>query len=198
MTEEQIDKIVSYSKGTITENQLIQEEGEFATSLLIHYLNDKNSSNLRQLIVCESVGLKSSPKKLGYDGDGTFDEVKPKNIDSSTNKKLDAGGNYTDITWKRHKKYIEDNSIIHIGGFIDGRLMYILRVPYRDLSKHFESILEKKLPNGDMPNRYIRSAQFNFKHLKSCPNLTIEFIRNDIDLYRSKIHKGLYNYIKEK
>jgi hypothetical protein len=194
-----LNLITEYSKGNISKDEIVEQKGEYYSELLDSYLNDLNSSRLRQDITCHVLGLKVNNNKLGYDSDGSNDEVKPKNISSKSVKKnkLDCGGGYSDLTHKRHKKYIIDNAIIHSAGFIDGHLMYIIKVPYVDLQEHFQRILDDKLPNGDLPNRYVRSASFGFKQIKECPNVEIEFVRNDIENYNSFINKELYNYIKE-
>lgn len=192
MTNQLIDTITSYSKG-ISKNQ--DQYPQMFLELVDFYLNDKNSSSLRQIITCEVIGIKSNPNKLGYDGEDGKEEVKPKNITSKSNKKLDGGGNYTDLTFKRHWKYVEDNPNIHVSGFIDGLLMYILRVPYNDLQDHFHTKLLKKFPNGDVTGSYLRSATFTFKNLKTCPNLSKEFVRNNLSDYSDFFQKDLYTYL---
>jgi hypothetical protein len=75
-------------------------------------------------------------------------------------------------------------------------LMYILKVPYQDLQNHFNNKLVKKFPNGDVVGSYLRSATFNFKNLKTCPNLTVEFVRDNLDNYTKFFQKDLFNYLK--
>jgi hypothetical protein len=196
MSENLIKLVTEYSKGSITKNFINHKYNSIMMDLMELYLNDKNSSTLRQIITCEVIGIKSNPNKLGYDGYESKDEIKPKNIGSDSKKKLDAGGNYTDLTFKRHNKYIEDNPNIHVSGFIDGLLMYVLKIPYNNLQNHFYSKLVKKFPNGDVTGSYLRSATFNFNNLKLCPELTIEFVRNDLDNYTKFFQKDLFNYLK--
>lgn len=198
MKKEHLTLITEYSKGIVSREQLVEEKGQYYSDLLDSYLNDLNSSRLRQDITCHVIGLKTNNNKLGYDSDDSYDEIKPKNVSSTKTKKtkLDCSGSYSDLTHKRHHKYISDNAMIHSSGFVDGKLMYIIKVPYVDLAPHFQRILNDKLPDGDLPNRYVRSASFGFKQIKECPNVEVEFIRNDIDDYSSFINKELYNYIK--
>ena len=202
MDKEDLDLITEYSKGTLSKASLIKKRGKHYTNLVDIYLNDLNSSKLRQDVVCNILGMKISNNKLGYDSEGSNDEVKPKNISStSKNKsknKLNCVGNYSDLTHKRHKKYVEDNAIIHSAGFIDGQLMYIIKIPYIGIESHFQKTLNEKLPDGDLPNRYVRSASFGFKEIKNCQTVEIEFVRENVDDYSSFIVKELYNYIKEK
>ena len=201
MNKEHLNLITKYSKGIIDKQTLFNDKGQFYCELLDSYLNDLNSSKLRQDIVCNILGLSPNDSKLGYDSEGSNDEIKPKNISSNsktkTKSKLDCGGNYSDLTHKRHNKYIEDNAIIHSAGFIDGQLIYVIKVSYIELSGHFQKLLNNKLPDGDLPNRYVRSASFGFKQIKECSNVEIEFVRGDIENYSSFILNELYTYLKQ-
>jgi hypothetical protein len=197
--EKTVNEIVSeYSNGNVELDGIEIKKSHFI-ELLTKYLNDKNSSTLRQDIMCEVAGVKSNPNKLGYDGDGTADEMKPKNVDTTNpkSKKLDGGGNYSDMTHKRHEAFCEQNAVIHIGGFVDGKHIYQFKVPYNDLSDYFKSKLNDHLPHGDVSNRYLRSMTFSLRQLKKCENVQLEFISQDIDEYRGYMTKTLYTYLKE-
>lgn len=200
MTKEHLSIITEYSKGAVTKESLIESYGINYVELLELYLNDLNSSRLRQDITCYVLGLDSNENKLGYDSTTSNDEVKPKNISSKKDKikKLDGGGNYSDLTHRRHEKYLSDNANINVSGFVDGRLMYILKVPYSDLQTHFKRQLDYKLPSGDVSGVYVRSAQFSFTQIKECPNASVVFVRDDIENYYSYIKEDLYYYIKDK
>jgi len=62
------------------------------TDMLKAYMNDKNSSTLREKITLKIAGYESTDKKLGYDGfkkyngKTIFSEVKPKNVYTENNK----------------------------------------------------------------------------------------------------------------
>jgi hypothetical protein len=193
------DVITNFSIGKITKEEIIQEYNEMFFKLLTLYLNDKNSSTLRQIITCEVIGIKSNENKLGYDGDGTNDEVKPKNVNSNFKKGkkvvLNGNGNYSDITHARHKKYINDDVSIHVSGFVDGNLLYIIKVPYRSMSDLFKNKLNIHLPNGDEPSKYVRSVSFTFTNYKNCEGVKIEFIRDNIEDYIQFINKNFYIYL---
>lgn len=195
MNKSQLKTIKNYSQGLISIDQLKESVGDFGTNILLEYLNDKNSSNLRQIVVCETIGLVNNINKMGYDSHNSNDEIKPKNLSSLQKKRLDAGGNYSDLTWKRHYKYIEDNVHIHVAGFIDGNLIFIIKFPYRDLSLHFERLLRIKFPNGDKKGYYLRTAAFSFHTIKNSANLQIEFIRKDLHAYVNHIQNDLYDFL---
>jgi hypothetical protein len=197
MKEELLNLIVLYSKGELSKENIIQAYGQMMMDLLEIYINDSNSSTLREAITCKVVGLESTGKKLGYDSKLTNEEVKPKNIKTGDKKKLDAHGNYSDLTHRRHKKYIEDNVIIHMSGFVNGFLIYIIKVSYRDLAPYFQNMLDKQLPNGDETNKYLRTAYFMFNVIKDMPSLEIEFLRNDFNEYKSFFQKDFFTYLQE-
>lgn len=185
--------LVEYSSGTITSKQIKENYGNLS-ELIDMYFNDKNSSTLRQMVSCELAGLKTNPNKLGYDSVGTNDEIKPQNTQSKS-KKLNGGGNYTDLTHKRHEKYVLDDVKIHSSGFVNGQLIFMIKIPYVELQSHFKNILNEKLPNGDEKNRYVRTAQFSYTHYKNCQNVEVEFVREDIYTFKEYINKDLFNFL---
>ena len=108
-----------------------------------------------------------------------------------------VAGNYSDMTLKRNDNFINDNAIIHIGGFVDGKLAYQFKVPYVGLSDHFKKQLDKRLPDGDKPNHYLRSMNFSLPALKLCENVELEFLTPNIDEYSGFMTKTLYTYLKK-
>jgi hypothetical protein len=172
---------------------------EIFLELMTKYFNDKNSSTLREEVMCYISGQEPNPNKLGYDGKGTVAEKKPKNYDTTNPKakKLSGAGNYSDMTLKRNDNFINDNAIIHIGGFVDGKLAYQFKVPYVGLSDHFKKQLDKRLPDGDKPNHYLRSMNFSLPALKLCENVELEFLTPNIDQYSGFMTKTLYTYLKK-
>jgi hypothetical protein len=172
---------------------------EIFIELMTKYFNDKNSSTLREEVMCYISGYEPNPDKLGYDGKGTVAENKNKNYDTTNpkSKKLSGAGNYSDMTLKRNDNFINDNAIIHIGGFVDGKLAYQFKVPYVGLSDHFKKQLDKRLPDGDKPNHYLRSMNFSLPALKLCENVELEFLTPNIDQYSGFMTKTLYTYLKK-
>jgi hypothetical protein len=165
--------------------------------LISKYFNDKNSSTLREEVMCYITGNEPNDNKLGYDGKNTNDENKPKNYDTTNpkSKKLNGSGNYSDMTHKRNENFINDDAIIHIGGFVDGKVIYQVKVPYSSLSEHFKKQLDKRLPDGDKPNQYLRSMNFSLPALKECSNVEVEFLSPNINEYRGFMAKTLYDYL---
>jgi hypothetical protein len=192
------DIIVKYSHNDTEFTSLEIDEGHFM-ELLKKYLNDKNSSTLRQDIMCEVAGLIPNSDKLGYDAEDSVSEMKPKNIDTTNPKakKLDGRGNYSDMTFKRHTTFCDQDAQIHIGGFVDGKQVFQFKVPYREMSHHFENQLKKRLPNGDQPTQYLRTMNFSLTQIKQCNNVVLTYLTQDLEDYRGYMSKTLYIYLTE-
>jgi hypothetical protein len=197
MNKELLSVIVLYSKGELTKETIVETHGEMFMSLLELYINDSNSSTLREAVTCNVVGLEHTGKKKGYDSKLTKEEVKPRNIQKGGKKTLDGWGNYSDLTHKRHNKYVNDDVTIHISGFVDGFLMYVLKLKYVDLIQYFQNMLDRDLPNGDQKNKYVRTAYFTFNNIKDMPSLEIEFLKNNINEFERFFQKDFFNYLNQ-
>lgn len=108
--------------------------GAFA-EVLTRYANDVNSSALRELITMLQAGYQPQPPgmKLGHNGvttEGIPVEVKPVNIRSGSDNKLNGGGNFSDFTYERLDAYGADRLVMLVSGFVDGRLLYILQFSF--------------------------------------------------------------------
>lgn len=68
-----------------------------------------------------------------------------------------------------------------VSGFVDGKLIYILEFPFleRAFVQKLHQQLKKRLPDGDKPNEYVRSANFNYSDFIDSPNLKIVFCDKD-------------------
>ena len=101
LNQNNIKKITRYVIGEITELG-----DELYTNLALSYLNDKNSSTLREAITADVCGYEWISEKLGYDAIDTsnnkFKEIKPK----SNWVKYSGNGNFSDLNRKRLIKMI--------------------------------------------------------------------------------------------
>ncbi|MDR2860597.1 MAG: hypothetical protein LBV66_02045 [Elusimicrobiota bacterium] len=188
------------------------------SDLLTLYINDKNSSTIREFITVSLAGYKHSIEKIGFNGfkqdsigKAINCEAKPKNfstqdfldyknkIKKTRPSNLDGGGNFTDYTWARFKK--DKNTALNMlmSGFVDGQLIYILEVPFNENAflDNLEKQLERKFPKGDEKNNYLKNAHFNFSHYKGSAKLKIIFVLSQEQLVKFKdyIKKDLYEYL---
>jgi hypothetical protein len=190
-----------YSIGDISKITHLNNEvkGVLLISLLGEMSNDKNSSSFREGVTLSVLGVKQSNNKLGYDSDEYPIEVKPKNITLLSDNKFDGSGNFSDFTWKRHKKYYDDDVKMVVSGFLDGKLMFLLSFKYKsnDFINKIEDQLTKQLPNGDEINRYVRNVKFSYIHFKDSETFKIEFISPIISDYEHKFTKPFFKVITE-
>ena len=183
--------------------------------LLTMYINDKNSSTLREYITTIIAGYTYHTQKLGYNeykqvgiGEGSeYCEVKPKNINKNDkkDKKLSGDGNFTDYTWDRFERDYNANLNMLISGFIDGKLIYVIEFPFKntDFCNRLKTQLEKKFLNkirkeGD----YLRSCSFSFKDYIYSDDFKIKFLLNKKELkeyenfINNKFYQELIKYAK--
>ena len=174
------------------------------------YMNDKNSSTLREKITLKTAGYTSTDKKIGYDGfkENTgkkiVSEVKPKNVDTENNKviktpqKHDGSGNFTDYTFARFERDKKENPNMLISGFVDGILIFVLEFPFNFsyFTNQLYISLKKRFPQGDISGEYLRSAGFNFKSYKNCKELkVIDLNTNELKNNRDNFSKSFYEFL---
>jgi hypothetical protein len=181
--------------------------------LLTTYYNDVNSSTMRELVVAVLAGYEPSSEKLGYNGfrhntlTGAIEhcEIKPKNYrtDSTAKNpgKLNGGGNFSDYTWERFRKHQEEKPNMLVAGFVDGRLIYVFEFSFDEQS--FTSLLrvklERDLPDGDKPRRYVRSAEFSLKHYKDAESLKTIYTapKNVLIKSRAYLTKPVFEHLEK-
>ena len=155
------------------------------SDLMTIYINDKNSSTLREFLTVVVAGYRHSDAKIGHNGFKTLGtgetvgcEVKPKNVRSrdfddyregrrkSEPAKLNGGGNFTDYTWARLAKDKKSALYMLVSGFVDGRMLYVLEFPFNTPSfvRRLEERLRDKFPDGDRSGMFLRSADFDYRH----------------------------------
>lgn len=183
-------------------------DGSVIKKLLDNIMNDKNSSMARESAIVSYAGYKPLEGKLNYDAiDGNkFVEVKSKNYDTSKKlSRLNGEGSYSDYTWERYKKHLDDNPTILVGGFVNGVLIYIFKMKYN--SKGLQHKIKEKLTSffGDSdserkPNHYLRSLGFNYKDYSEDAELIYiapkDILCNNEKYINKKLYKRLINDCK--
>jgi len=183
--------------------------------LLTIYINDKNSSTIREFITVTMAGYRHREEKIGYNGfkQAAFAsgktincEAKPQNVDthSKTIRKLNGGGNFTDYTFKRMEKDKQEKGLnMLISGFVNGKLIYILEFPfnYPLFIEQLEKQLKHRFKKGKgAKGQYLRSARFHYKHFYKCPDLKIIYLlnRGKLKKYKKYIVKDFYEFLEKK
>jgi hypothetical protein len=160
-------------------------------NLIEDMANDVNSSKSRENITKWIVGLSESTKKHGYDDDVLAIDVKPQNYTGKS--LLNGSGNFTDLTWRRHEKYLRDGLVILQSGFYYGKLAYVVEFPYTAIAYHMNNRLMEVLPNGDVPKVYDRWGSFQVKHWAN--KATLKYKSPDITQYASGMTSPLQKQI---
>lgn len=177
------------------------------TDLLTAYINDKNSSSLREFVTVSIAGYQHNPNKLGYNGykqnsaiggQSISCEAKPKNIQTEgyeqkkSKPKLNGEGGFNDYTVERLEKDAKENLNLLSSGFIDGELQYILEFPFDIIYKR----LKKQLPKKRVIGTYIRMASFNFSHYTDYPNIKIVYLNKQaIKKNQKYFNKNFYQFL---
>lgn len=187
------------------------------SDILTMYINDKNSSTIREFLTVSLAGYTHNVKKIGFNGyrqetpGNTINcEAKPKNIESlafleykegkrkTKPTKLNGGSNFTDYTWTRLQRDKEANLNMLISGFVDGQLIFILEFSFNhsNFISHLEAQLRAKFPNGNKSGLYLRSASFSFNNYKDC-EINAVFIASLKILHSNQqyIDKNLFDFL---
>lgn len=187
------------------------------TELMTMYINDRNSSSLREYVTVTIAGYTHVDDKLGFDGfkitggKKVWCEAKPRNARTedlvlykagkrkTRPARLDAGGSFNDYTYTRLAKDKKENPKILASGFLDGKLLYVLEIPFnaKGIIATLTAQLAKRFPNGPGVNQYLRGASFSFKNYKDDKALVVRFIAQSEALAGSEkyVAKDLYDYL---
>jgi hypothetical protein len=188
--------------------------------LLTTYINDKNSSTLREYITVSLSGYQHLEGKIGYNGYKQSSitkgktikcEAKPKNYNTEGLKKykqgerrsqpakLNGSGNFSDYTFARLKRDIKENPSMLISGFVDGKLIYILEFFFdnKPFIDKLRQKLYKRFPKGDIPGQYLRSADFNYLNFIEANNLRIVYLltKSELENYKDYINKKFFEFL---
>ena len=187
--------------------------------LLTIYLNDSNSSTLREWLTLRIAEYQPIEGKLGYNGyrlvgpqgQKQVCEVKPKNVyrqdSGKVNRRLDGGGNYSDYTPERWYKDLKNQVQMVLSGFAEGKLLYVIEVPFACIQARLRAQLQKKFPDwnpeGDLSqwkrpaNTFLRSASFNFKHYQDCPDIKLHYCASNIQTFVDFLNGGFLDFLAE-
>ena len=176
--------------------------------LITMYINDKNSSTLREFLTVTIAGYNHTEGKIGYDGykrnlygEPLMCEAKPKNVRSDGKRKLNGGGNFTDYTHERLERDLKENLNMLSSGFVDGKLIYIIEFPfrYKPFVEKLKRQLNRRFPNGDVKGQFLRSANFDYRDFIKCDDLRVIFCvsKRELERYKNNIVRGFYNFLME-
>lgn len=234
MNQELANIIKIYSTGTHEElsSSLIGKSKDTLIGILVDlltmYINDKNSSTIREFITVTLAGYKHKEAKIGYNGfkQDTFIpgktlkcEAKPKNFDTEEYKKyrrgerktnpakLNGGGNFTDYTPARLQKDKQEKDLnMLVSGFVDGKLVYIVEFPFdspdfvMNLGIKIKKWQGKLKGSKTTKGQFLRSADFDYKDFIESQNLKIIYLlsKDELAKYEPYIAKGFYDFLEKR
>jgi len=170
------------------------------SEILMLYANDKNSSTLREWVVLRIAGCQQQVGKIGYNGykDNVPYEVKPRNvrIGEKGRKRLSGDGNFTDFTYERLEKYVQDAVHILVAGFVDGNPIYVLDVPFECLRQHLRQQLDEKFANQRPKGVFLRSANFSFRDYENDGRVRCLFLTSNWRNYRDYLTGPFRRYLE--
>jgi hypothetical protein len=234
MNQELANVIKIYSTGNHKKlsNYLIGKSKDTLIGILVDlltmYINDKNSSTIREFVTVTLAGYEHKASKIGYNGfkQDTFIsgktlkcEAKPKNVDTEEFQKykrgerktypakLNGSGNFTDYTPARLEKDKQEKDLnMLVSGFVDGKLIYIIEFPFT--SSNFVKNLDMKIKkwqkklkgSKSTKGQFLRSADFDYKDFIKSPQLKIVYLLNKPELVKYKLYisSGFYQFLCEK
>ncbi len=153
--------------------------------LITMYINDKNSSTLREFITVTIAGYHHTEGKIGYNGykqsvygKPLMCEAKPKNVRGNGRRKLNGGGNFTDYTHERLERDVKENLQMLVSGFVDGKLIYMLEFPFQcdSFVSKLRRQLNRRFPEGDITGQFLRSANFDYRDYIKCKKFKGSFL----------------------
>lgn len=219
MHNELADVIITYATKSHKElSSLLLDKSKdqlisLLTTLLTIYINDRNSSTIREYITVSLAGYTHIDKKIGYNGfkqsttiggNLLHCEAKPQNINTENNKtikhprKLNGGGNFTDYTHNRLKKDKSENPNMLVSGFVDGELIYILEFPFnhRTFVANLNKQLQRHFPDGDELGRFLRSANFDFNDYSDCSTLKVVYLsKANLEKTKDNFNHKFYDFL---
>ena len=194
------------------------------TDLLTTYINDHNSSTLREYLTVTIAGYEHSEGKIGFNGFKQTSivggkpiacEAKPKNFNTEDLQAykdgrrkgkpstLNGNGNFTDYTFPRFEKDKKENPHMLVSGFVDGKLIYVLEFPFKtkDFTEKLNAQLKKHFPRGKhIKGNFLRSANFSFKDYIFSKELKVIFLlsKKELENYKAYINKKFFCCLYEK
>lgn len=148
--------------------------------LLQIYMNDKNSSTMRELVTVILAGYEPIPGKLGRDAVDPVTkkekECKPKNFNGTSPQR--GEGCFNDYTRNRFNKDIEDNLDIVSSLFINDKCAFVAEYSIDAVKDKLDKQIHEKCEVKQ--NSYVRSASWAYDSWVNHDSVKIHYI--DMDL----------------
>jgi hypothetical protein len=164
---------LAYELVTGKDKEFVKRDSDYQ-NLMLSYLNDDNSSSLREAITCYVCGYVWNTKKHGVDAID-YKTKKPIECKPKIHKKTEkskyctGGGCFNDMTLKRVEKYLELNVQMLCSIFSNNRLIYVVEFPFSEISQ----IIKDKMVNRKEESR--SSPSFSYTNYMHLDNLKVHY-----------------------
>ncbi len=142
------------------------------------YVNDPNSSTLREHITAHLANCDPIAGKLGRDAKckltGEEKEIKPKNYYKST---TNGGGCFNDYTRLRYLKDYAVNLPIISSLFVYGRVAYVVEYKFKRIADKLDKQVKELCE--DKGQRYVRSCSWTYEQWIDDPDLIVHYLDKD-------------------
>lgn len=154
--------------------------------LLDIYMNDKNSSTMRELITTLLAGYDPIPGKLGRDALDTTTqkekECKPKNYNGTSAQR--GEGCFNDYTRKRFNQDLADSLDIVGSLFVDGKCAFVVEYNINAIQDKLDHQIHKKCEvKGDS---YVRSASWAYDSYVNHDSFKMHYVDTAVILENPK------------
>jgi len=181
------------------DKSLFNAESDLCRKLFVSYVQDKNSSTIREEVTLKFLNIPKLPAKHGADGYDEFRnvyvEVKPcyAHINPKTKRqgRLGGGGTFNDLTEKKIKE-LETWHVV-CSGFAEDKCLFVIRFPASQITPHLKARLQKNIENK---RGRVGTVGFGYKHFETCNEL--EVLHFDKENGDRLMNKKFYKLLSEK
>lgn len=153
---------------------------EYLLELLDIYMNDKNSSTMRELITTILAGYQDIPGKLGRDAvdpaTGKEKECKPKNYNGTSPQR--GEGCFNDYTRKRFNQDLNDDLDIVGSLFVNGKCAFVAEYNISAIKDKLDKQIHDKCEVKG--NSYVRSASWSYDSYINHDSFKIHYIDRSV------------------
>lgn len=194
--KEQLEFAENYFFG---DKKLYEQSDAMCQQWFVSYVQDKNSSSIREEVTLYHLGYQKLDNKHGADGyhpdTKKYVEVKPQYLHPNKKGKfgkLTGGGTFNDLTIDKIKMLEKEDWDILCSGFADDKMIFIARFSANDITNYLFDKLNKIIKK---PKRR-KSVSFGYNQYKDASNLKILWL--DEDNAKKYMTKDMFSIFSKK
>lgn len=189
LSENNINLAVSYCLG---DTKFFDKKDEDFKNLFLYYLNDNNSSSIREAVTAKVANCFWLNKKHGLDAvdqkTGKAKEIKPRLWNEKTPSS--GGGNFNDMTISRLEEFIKEDFGVICSLFAKNRLMYVIEFPITIICEH----LRERINKAKLGKRV--SPSFGYVHFMNNEKVKLHYFNEELMLRYKCVSEKHFKFIK--